>query len=234
MEIHSVNDCDFSDRLTVLRLRSRIKPTHSTTDESLMRRLSRTALEVLPLSINILGLAPTAVLVLPKLTHSIVLAVNRPQATKIRLEEVRRNPHSPRSVIESAEYKGRPIWLDWQVLNYLRCSKSNELLEPRVKNLSALFWTNDGDKDDIDTLTCAFRCLGYCKDEDSGQFSLVFQKPLQLGRFQTLAPLYGIINHRARDGNRMEASLAERTTLMYLIAETVERLHAAGWLLISL
>jgi hypothetical protein len=272
MEIESGKDCVSSNRLTILRLRSRMETTHSTTDESLMQRLAHgTGLSLSSFTMG--GLAPiVAGLALAHLTRPTA------QASKIRLKKIRRNPRSPRPIIESAMYKGCPIWLDWQVLNYLPYSKDNEphiqtysarlwandvsksvdeSLEHCVKNLSALLWANNCDKDDVDTPftrvknlsarlwanngdkdsidtspTRALRCLGYCKD--SGQFSLVFQRPLQSNQFQTPVPLYSIINHMARDGHHMAASLAERATLMYLIAETVERLHAAGWLLISL
>ena len=158
--------------------------------------------------------------------------------TEISLKDMFTHDGQPFSSLEAddairteAEYKGYPVWVEWKIVGHAGPGQSDGLVEECVKKLSALLETNNDIEDDVDTLR--FRapyCFGYFKDEEMGRFGLVFKKPGRASSFQTPVSLNTLLNRTDSDGDPIIPSLTERLTLMRLIAETIERLHAVDWL----
>jgi hypothetical protein len=90
-----------------------------------------------------------------------------------------------------------------------------------VQKLAALLSKNNR--------TVRFRapfCRGYFIDEEEGRFGLVFEKPASVPADTEPTSLHALITNPNND----MPSLTDRITLMRLLAETVERLHAVDWL----
>jgi hypothetical protein len=133
-----------------------------------------------------------------------------------------------------AYYKDISVWVEWKVAELSAPGQGeglNPLIEERVKKLAALLRTNNGADDDIDTIQFrAPHCFGYFKDEENGRFGLVFKKPGRANSFQVPVSLHTLLTRTDANGDLIIPSLTQRITLMRLISETIERLHAVDWL----
>ncbi|KAJ4986067.1 hypothetical protein SVAN01_08440 [Stagonosporopsis vannaccii] len=118
------------------------------------------------------------------------------------------------------QYEGRNVWIEWKddELNYARANGAISTTHERISKLAALL--KEMNK------TVRFRapeCLGYFEDEDNGRFGFVFAKPPSIPADEAPTTLRELLT-----GNM--PPLADRITLMRLVSETVERLHAVNWL----
>tara|TARA_R110002003_G_scaffold55_2_gene4933 strand:- start:14700 stop:16550 length:1851 start_codon:yes stop_codon:yes gene_type:complete len=156
--------------------------------------------------------------------------------TELSLKDIRTidNEPFPDEIEEGdrteATYNGASVWIEW---------KPNEMPGPgqpddhvnlkilaRVKKLAALLKQNNR--------MVRFRaphCLGYFVDESEdreSRFGLVFEKPASVPPSTTPTTLRTLIEQS--NATYEVPSLTDRITLMRLLAETVERLHAVDWL----
>ena len=124
--------------------------------------------------------------------------------------------------------KKTSVWIEWKTFEPLTFTSSGpdpKILE-RVKALAALLKENNR--------TDQFRaphCLGYFRDidpsgEDHCRFGLVFEKPSEAHPSTRPISLHALLTSQDID----VPSLTDRVTLMRLLAETIERLHAVNWL----
>lgn len=135
------------------------------------------------------------------------------------------------SVRTEAYYKDFSVWVEWKTIEHTNPGEGDSLVEECVKKLSALLETNNSLDDDIDTLQFrAPHCFGYFKDDEMGRFGLVFKKPGRAKSFQAPVSLHSLLTKKDAQGQPIIPSLTQRVTLMRLICETIERLHAVDWL----
>jgi hypothetical protein len=126
-----------------------------------------------------------------------------------------------------ATYKGTSVWIEWKPNEVAGPGQQDGSIEPkiqiRVQKLAALLAQNNR--------KVQFRaphCLGYFVDkseERESRFGLVFEKPPTVPASTTPTTLRALIH-----SSTAIPSLTDRITLMRLLAETVERLHAVDWL----
>lgn len=129
-----------------------------------------------------------------------------------------------------AFYQNTPVWVEWKTPDSTGPMQHDGGVDPkihaRVKKLAALLSKHNR--------TVKFRaphCRGYFIDEEDGRFGLVFEKPFSVHPFTTPTSLHTLISSfRSGDSRHPMPPLASRITLMRLLAETVERLHAVDWL----
>jgi hypothetical protein len=120
-------------------------------------------------------------------------------------------------------YAGTPAWIEW------KDDASHPSLSPktaeRVSQLAALL------KQLHRTVEFrAPRCLGYMRDEANLRFGLVFAKPHGIPASQEPQSLRALFDVRDGAAGRIVPPLTRRVALMRRLAETLERLHAVGWL----
>lgn len=118
------------------------------------------------------------------------------------------------------QYGGRNVWIEWKEdeLNHGRANGNISTTHERISKLAALL--KEMNK------TVQFRapeCLGYFEDEDNGRFGFVFAKPPSIPADEAPTTLRDLLTQPM-------PPLADRLTLMRLLSETVERLHAVNWL----
>jgi hypothetical protein len=128
----------------------------------------------------------------------------------------------------SAIYKSAAVWIEWKPNEPAHPGVPDSQIDPkiqsRVRKLSALLAENNR--------KVRFRaphCLGYfvdsASDERDARFGLVFEKPASVAADIMPTTLRHLI-----ETSSVVPSLTERVTLMRLLAETLERLHAVDWL----
>ncbi|KAI4662233.1 uncharacterized protein J4E92_009466 [Alternaria infectoria] len=124
-----------------------------------------------------------------------------------------------------AYYKNTPVWIEWKSPDTTGPMQQDGAVDAkihaRVKKLAALLSKHNR--------TVRFRapfCRGYFIDEDEGRFGLVFEKPASVPADTEPTSLHALIANPEND----IPSLTDRITLMRLLTETVERLHAVDWL----
>lgn len=124
-------------------------------------------------------------------------------------------------------YRGAPVWIEWKPNEVAGPGQPDSQVNPkirtRVQKLAALLKQNNR--------KVTFRaphCLGYFVDrsEDQSRFGLVFEKPASVPPSTPPTTLRAMIE----DTSAAIPSLTDRITLMRLLAETLERLHAVDWL----
>jgi hypothetical protein len=120
-------------------------------------------------------------------------------------------------------YAGIPAWIEW------KDDTSHPSLSPktaeRVSQLAALL------KQLHRTVEFrAPRCLGYMRDEANLRFGLVFAKPSNVPASREPQSLRGLFDVRNGLHDGIAPPLDHRVELMRRLAETLERLHAVGWL----
>ncbi|KAJ4305410.1 hypothetical protein N0V90_000941 [Kalmusia sp. IMI 367209] len=141
---------------------------------------------------------------------------------------------APESHREEAYYqppheRKTSVWIEWKTYEpppFQPTGPDPKILE-RVKALAALLKENNR--------TDQFRaphCLGYFQDidpetgEDHCRFGLVFEKPSSAHPSTRPISLHTLLTLPSID----MPSLTDRVTLMRLLSETLERLHAVNWL----
>ncbi|OAL43597.1 hypothetical protein IQ07DRAFT_605680 [Pyrenochaeta sp. DS3sAY3a] len=124
-----------------------------------------------------------------------------------------------------ALYNGTPVWIEWRTPDSTALAQEEGVVDSkihaRVRKLVACLSKNNR--------TVRFRapfCRGYFIDEDIGRFGLVFEKPASVPAETVPTSLHALMLDPAVD----MPPLDDRITLMKLLAETVERLHAVDWL----
>ncbi|KAA8615837.1 hypothetical protein PtrSN002B_007860 [Pyrenophora tritici-repentis] len=124
-----------------------------------------------------------------------------------------------------AFYHKTPVWIEWKTVETFGPRRDHSTMEAkihaRVKKLAALLSKNNR--------TVRFRapfCRGYFIDTDESRFGLVFEKPASISPTTEPTSLHTLLTKPDVD----VPSLTSRITLMRLLAETVERLHAVDWL----
>jgi len=132
-----------------------------------------------------------------------------------------------------ATYKGASVWIEWKPNELAGPGMPDGQVDPkirsRVQKLAALLKQNNR--------KVRFRaphCLGYFVDEGEereSRFGLVFEKPPTVPPTTEPTTLRKLIEASNTRGSTFDIpSLTDRITLMRLLAETVERLHAVDWL----
>ncbi|KAH7356258.1 prion-inhibition and propagation-domain-containing protein [Pyrenochaeta sp. MPI-SDFR-AT-0127] len=129
-----------------------------------------------------------------------------------------------------ARYNNTSVWIEWKNPDPsgppLHDGGIDPKIHARVKKLAALLSKNNR--------TVRFRapfCRGYFIDEDEGRFGLVFEKPAAVPAETVPQSLHSLIQASNEVNSKIEMpSLTDRITLMRLVSETVERLHAVDWL----
>lgn len=124
-----------------------------------------------------------------------------------------------------ALYNGTPVWIEWRTPDSTALAQEEGVVDSkihaRVRKLVACLSKNNR--------TVRFRapfCRGYFIDEEIGRFGLVFEKPASVPADTVPTSLHALMLDPAVD----MPPLDDRITLMKLLAETVERLHAVDWL----
>lgn len=117
-------------------------------------------------------------------------------------------------------YKDKSVWIEWKVVepNHGRMNGTGDILHERITTLAALL--REMNK------IVQFRapeCLGYFYDDDQSRYGFVFAKP------DFVPPTESPLSLRSLLDADMPP-LTDRITLMRLLCETVERLHAVDWL----
>lgn len=115
-------------------------------------------------------------------------------------------------------YEGKDVWIEWKIAepSPVQSNGTKDIVHERMSTLAGLL--REMNK------IVQFRapeCLGYFYDDDYDRFGFVFAKPTTI----TEAP---ISLRKLLDAEM--PSLTDRVTIMRLLAETVERLHAVDWL----
>jgi hypothetical protein len=155
----------------------------------------------------------------------------RQSQTKLLFEDIRpkKGDHFPQDIDEGvrteAFYNNTPVWIEWKTPDTSGSMQQDGGIDAkilkRVQKLAALLSKNNR--------TVRFRapfCRGYFMDEEEGRFGLVFEKPASVPADTEPTSLHALITN----SNNNIPSLTDRITLMRLLAETVERLHAVDWL----
>ncbi|KAF2795262.1 hypothetical protein K505DRAFT_302402 [Melanomma pulvis-pyrius CBS 109.77] len=125
--------------------------------------------------------------------------------------------------------KKTSVWIEWKTYEPQTYASSgpDPKIHERVKALAALLKENNP--------TDQFRaphCLGYFRDidpvtgDDHCRFGLVFEKPNEAHPSTRPVSLHALLTSEDVD----MPSLTDRITLMRMLAETLERLHAVNWL----
>ena len=142
--------------------------------------------------------------------------------TKIEFNKISANgvPAEDVDVRTLWQYEGRNVWIEWKddEPNHRRTNGTISKTHERISKLAALLKEMNR--------TVQFRapeCLGYFEDEDNGRFGFVFAKPPSIPADEAPTTLRGLLSDAM-------PPLAVRITLMRLVSETVERLHAVNWL----
>jgi hypothetical protein len=136
-----------------------------------------------------------------------------------RVEAYYQPPHS----------KKTSVWVEWKTYEppTFHSTSPDPKIHARVEALAALLKENNR--------TDQFRaphCLGYFRDidpmtsEDHCRFGLVFEKPASAHPSTRPISLHTLLTSAEVE----MPSLTDRITLMRLLAETLERLHAVNWL----
>lgn len=160
--------------------------------------------------------------------------------TTLSIQNIRTTDGQPLSSIEDdveddlkrteAFYNGIPVWIEWIIADPSPPGRSDSNIADRINNLAALLRSNSSADEDVNPYYFrAPHCLGYFTDEDGGRYGLVFQKPT---RASTQAPvtLHSLLGALDKDNDPIIPSLTDRITLMRLLSDTIERLHAVDWL----
>lgn len=156
--------------------------------------------------------------------------------TELLFEDVRSKDKEPfpvdidEGVRTEAVYNNIPVWIEWKNPDPSSPPQHDGGVDPkihaRVKKLAALLSKNNR--------TVRFRapfCRGYFIDEEEGRFGLVFEKPAAVPAETVPMSLRSLIEASNNTETNVEMpSLTDRITLMRLVSETVERLHAVDWL----
>jgi serine/threonine protein kinase len=132
-----------------------------------------------------------------------------------------------------ATYNGASVWVEWKPNELAGPGQPDNKVDPkiekRVKKLAALLKQNNR--------KVRFRaphCLGYFVDESEereSRFGLVFEKPATVSPGTAPTSLRSLIEASNVPNSTADMpSLTDRITLMRLLSETVERLHAVDWL----
>ncbi|KAF1837050.1 hypothetical protein BDW02DRAFT_566473 [Decorospora gaudefroyi] len=163
---------------------------------------------------------------MPDLPHDI-----RQSQTELLFEDIRpkHGDHFPLEIDEGvrteAFYNNTRVWIEWKSPDTTGPIQQDGEVDPkihaRVKKLAALLSKNNR--------TVRFRapfCRGYFIDDEESRFGLVFEKPASVPADTEPTSLHALITNPNND----IPSLTDRITLMRLLAETVERLHAVDWL----
>lgn len=145
------------------------------------------------------------------------------QNTKIELDDIQLTQNL--EDIEETErtegtYNDKSIWIEWKVAEPSpgHANGTHAIVHERITTLAALL--REMNK------IVQFRapeCLGYFYDDDNGRFGFVFAKPASVPNTESPTTLRALLDTEM-------PSLTDRITLMRLLAETVERLHAVDWL----
>ncbi|KAJ4341725.1 hypothetical protein N0V95_007159 [Ascochyta clinopodiicola] len=117
-------------------------------------------------------------------------------------------------------YKDRSVWIEWKVAEPSpgQLNGSSEIVHERIKTLAALL-------KEMNKIV-QFRapeCLGYFYDDEQSRYGFVFAKPDFVPADETPTTLRSLLDTDM-------PPLTDRITLMRLLCETVERLHAVDWL----
>ena len=150
--------------------------------------------------------------------------------TQLSFQDVRpkRGKYFPEDIEEGSRteafYKKTPVWIEWKTVDTFGPQEDSTIdtkIHSRVKKLAALLSRNNR--------TVCFRapfCRGYFIDSKESRFGLVFEKPASVSADTEPTSLHALLSNNEID----IPSLTDRITLMRLLAETVERLHAVDWL----
>ncbi|ORY14767.1 prion-inhibition and propagation-domain-containing protein [Clohesyomyces aquaticus] len=139
-----------------------------------------------------------------------------------RVEAIYQPPHSRKT----------SVWVEWKTYEppTFQSTSPDKKIHERVAALAALLKENNR----LDQFR-APHCLGYFRDidastqEDHCRFGLVFEKPASAHATTKPISLHSLLTASAL--NQLPVpSLTHRITLMRLLAETIERLHAVNWL----
>jgi hypothetical protein len=137
--------------------------------------------------------------------------------------------HRVEAYYQAPRKKKTSVWIEWKSYEPQSFTSSgpDPKIHERVKALAALLKENNR--------TDQFRaphCLGYFRDidpkteEDHCRFGLVFEKPIEAHPSTRPISLHALLT-----SSEVEMpSLTDRVTLMRLLSETLERLHAVNWL----
>ncbi|KAF2473058.1 uncharacterized protein BDR25DRAFT_282262 [Lindgomyces ingoldianus] len=136
-----------------------------------------------------------------------------------RVEAIYQPPHSRKT----------SVWIEWKTYEppTFQSTGPDPKIHERVEALAALLKENNR--------TDQFRaphCLGYFRDidvstgEDHCRFGLVFEKPPSAHPSTEPISLHSLLTTLPVE----IPSLTDRITLMRLLSETIERLHAVNWL----
>lgn len=125
------------------------------------------------------------------------------------------------------------VWIEWKIYEppNFQSTSPDPVLHNRVKALAALLKENH--RTDNYNQFRAPHCLGYFRDvdpktgEDHCRFGLVFSKPSTCHSSTRPISLHTLLTSPELTEI---PSLTDRITLMRLLAETIERLHAVNWL----
>jgi hypothetical protein len=156
------------------------------------------------------------------------------RSTQLSLSSIQTTTGTPfpddidEGVRTSAIYNSAAVWIEWKPNEPSSPSLADNQIDPkiqtRVQKLAALLAENNR--------KVRFRaphCLGYfvdsASDDRDARFGLVFEKPAQVARSIMPTTLRALI-----ETSRSVPSLTDRISLMRLLAETLERLHAVDWL----
>lgn len=123
-----------------------------------------------------------------------------------------------------ALYKHIPVWIEWKLF-YSGHTSLDSTNEERVKALAALLKAISESNENF----LVPHCLGYFRHEARGLFGLVFQKP-ERASMEAPVTLHTLFNATDTNNDVEVPSLTNRITLMRLLCESVERLHAINWL----
>ncbi|KAF2997584.1 hypothetical protein E8E13_002447 [Curvularia kusanoi] len=145
------------------------------------------------------------------------------QNTKIELGDIQLT-QSWEEIEETERTEGifndQSVWIEWKVVEPSpgHMNGTNDIIHERITTLAALLREMNR--------IVQFRapvCLGYFYDDDNGRFGFVFAKPPTVPSNESPTTLRALLDTEM-------PSLTDRITLMRLLAETVERLHAVDWL----
>jgi hypothetical protein len=137
--------------------------------------------------------------------------------------------HRSEAYYQPPRSKKTSVWIEWKTYEPppFQPTGPDPKIHERVKALAALLKENNS--------TDQFRaphCLGYFldtdpeTDEDHCRFGLVFEKPSAAHPSTKPVSLHSLLT----DASVKVPSLTDRITLMRLLSETLERLHAVNWL----
>ena len=160
--------------------------------------------------------------------------------TKLLIEDMRtRNGESLVGIDEDedddtkrteAYWKDTPVWIEWKLIDPMPLARSDSSIEERIKNLATLLKSNSTADETVNPYRFrAPHCLGYFNDDEGGRVGLVFKKPSGASA-EAPVTLHSLLTATDQDGDPIVPSLTDRITLMRLLSDTVERLHAVDWL----